>query len=197
MLVYIRLSFMKSELATEEILSDLLDHLLDAQAFGKTASDVFGEDPKKYMEEIISALPKKKPENFFGMFLIIVLSFFGVKEFFGGLFNLIFFYGFSKGSFEETIYLGTIIINIIILLPLVFVFIYLFIFYLRWSSFKQINKVLFFFTIWISSIMSITIFGIVYFLIPEIGPTVITPIWLPIVTGSILLLLDWYVVKKN
>lgn len=197
MLVYIRLSFSKSEIATEEILSELLDHLLDAQAEGKTADDVFGDDPKDYVEEIVGALPKKSPKNFIGLFLIGVLFFLGVKEFFGGIIDLIFFYGFSKGSFNETIYLGTIILNIIVLLPVAFALIYLLIMYFRWSSFKKINKILNFFILWIWSLLSMGIFGLIYIYVPEIGPILLTPIWIPIVSGSVLLLLGWYVVKKN
>lgn len=37
MLVYLRLSFLKSEQETEELLNELLDHLLEAQEEGKTS----------------------------------------------------------------------------------------------------------------------------------------------------------------
>lgn len=197
MLVYLRLSFSKSELATEEILSELLDHLLDAQAVGKSAYDVFGDEPKGYVEEIIGALTKKASKNFIGLFLIGVLIFLGVKEIFGGIIDLIFFYGFSKGSFNETIYLGTIFLNIIVILPVAFVLIYLLIIYFRWSSFKKINVILEFFLSGLWGIISVGIFMLIIYLIPEIGPSILTPIWIPIVIGSVLLLLGWYVVKKN
>lgn len=197
MIVYIRLSISKSELAIEEILSELLDHLLDAQAEDKTAYDVFGDDPKEYVEEIIIGLPKEKPKNFIGLFLIGVLFFFGVKELFRGIFDLTFFYGFSEGSFDETIYLGTMFINIVILLPIAFALTYLLIIYIRWSSFKKINKVLEFFLSGLWGIISVGIFMLIIYLIPEIGPTILTPIWLPVVTGSVFLLLGWYAVKKN
>lgn len=51
MLVYVRLSYDKSEQETEEILTELLDHLVEAQEEGTTAKDVFGQEPKKYADE--------------------------------------------------------------------------------------------------------------------------------------------------
>jgi DNA-binding ferritin-like protein (Dps family) len=43
----------------EEVLLDVLDHLLEAQEQGKTAHDVFGKDPKAYCHELIDVLPKQ------------------------------------------------------------------------------------------------------------------------------------------
>jgi DNA-binding ferritin-like protein (Dps family) len=57
MLTYIRMANI-AEHHTEEVLMDVLDHLLDAQERGKTAHDVFGKDPKAYCDELIDALPK-------------------------------------------------------------------------------------------------------------------------------------------
>ena len=47
MLVYIRLSYDKSDQEIEEVLLELLDHLLEAQKEGRTAKEVFGRNPKK------------------------------------------------------------------------------------------------------------------------------------------------------
>ncbi|MCL1631712.1 DUF1129 family protein [Sporolactobacillus sp. CPB3-1] len=69
MLVYIRLKSKASERESEEILMELLDHLIDGQQSGKTAADIFGDDPRGYADELICELPK---EN-----LISRLPFFG------------------------------------------------------------------------------------------------------------------------
>ena len=37
----------------EELLLEILDHLLEAQEDGKTAHDIFGEDLKAYCDELI------------------------------------------------------------------------------------------------------------------------------------------------
>lgn len=50
MLVYLRLSFLKSEQETEELLNELLDHLLEAQEEGKDFTEVFGDDPNAICE---------------------------------------------------------------------------------------------------------------------------------------------------
>ncbi|MFK4996838.1 DUF1129 family protein [Bacillus sp. N9] len=60
MLIYIRLQLTLSERQSEEVLMEMLDHLLDGQQDGKTAKDIFGHDPKAYADEIIEQLPKEK-----------------------------------------------------------------------------------------------------------------------------------------
>lgn len=59
LLIYIRLQLTLSEQQSEEILIEMLDHLLDGQKEGKTANDIFGDDPKAFADEIIEQLPKE------------------------------------------------------------------------------------------------------------------------------------------
>ncbi|PWA13165.1 DUF1129 domain-containing protein [Pueribacillus theae] len=63
MLIYIRLQLTLSEQQSEEILMEMLDHLLDGQEEGKTARDIFGNDPKAFADEIIEQLPKEKKRD--------------------------------------------------------------------------------------------------------------------------------------
>ncbi|MET1249264.1 DUF1129 family protein [Sporolactobacillus sp. STCC-11] len=58
MLVYIRLKSKASEQESEEILMELLDHLIEGQKDEKTAAHIFGNDPKSYADELIRELPK-------------------------------------------------------------------------------------------------------------------------------------------
>lgn len=60
MLIYIRLQWSLSEQQSEEVLLEMLDHLLDGQEEGKTARDIFGDDPKAFADEIIEQLPLEK-----------------------------------------------------------------------------------------------------------------------------------------
>jgi uncharacterized membrane-anchored protein len=60
LLIYIRLQFTLSEQKSEEVLMELLDHLLDGQKAGKTAKEIFGDDPKGYADEMIEHLPKEE-----------------------------------------------------------------------------------------------------------------------------------------
>jgi uncharacterized membrane-anchored protein len=59
LLIYIRLKFTLSEQQSEEVLMEMLDHLLDGQKTGKTAKDIFGDDPRGFADEIIEHLPKE------------------------------------------------------------------------------------------------------------------------------------------
>ncbi|SEN05503.1 Protein of unknown function [Mesobacillus persicus] len=64
LLIYIRLQFSLSEQKSEEVLMELLDHLLDGQQAGKTAKDIFGDDPRGFADEMIEHLPKEKKREF-------------------------------------------------------------------------------------------------------------------------------------
>lgn len=59
MVVYIRTSPVQ-EAKGEELLLEVAQGLLEAQAQGKSAEDVFGEDPEAYGQELIEQLPKMK-----------------------------------------------------------------------------------------------------------------------------------------
>ncbi len=74
MLIYIRLQLSLSELQSEEVLMEMLDHLLDGQHEGKSARDIFGDDPKGYADEIIENLPKEQKREVVPFILGIVLN---------------------------------------------------------------------------------------------------------------------------
>lgn len=97
LLLYIRTDLRVDEHAGEEILMDLLDHLLEAQENGKNAADLFGNSPQVYADELIDQLPNQKRRNVYwlaasgiaglvGWFAITygvinaVLSFFTTRE---------------------------------------------------------------------------------------------------------------------
>lgn len=63
MLVYIRSKFLLSERATEELLMELLEHLLEGQQDGKGAEELFGGNPRAYADEVIAQMPKEKKKN--------------------------------------------------------------------------------------------------------------------------------------
>ncbi|WP_053363510.1 DUF1129 family protein [Bacillus sp. FJAT-27251] len=60
LLIYIRLQFTLSEQQSEEVLMELLDHLLEGQKAGNTAKDIFGDDPRGFADELIEHLPKEE-----------------------------------------------------------------------------------------------------------------------------------------
>ncbi|KZD34565.1 hypothetical protein B4082_2859 [Bacillus cereus] len=54
MLIYLRLTNVPQK-QMEELLLEILDHLLEAQEYGKNAHDIFGEDLKAYCDELINS----------------------------------------------------------------------------------------------------------------------------------------------
>ncbi|MDZ5607483.1 hypothetical protein U2I54_10370 [Bacillus pseudomycoides] len=58
MLVYLRLTNVP-EYQLEELLLEILDHLIEAQAEEKNAYDIFGDNLQSYCDELILALPKQ------------------------------------------------------------------------------------------------------------------------------------------
>lgn len=65
LLLYIRTDLRVDEHAAEELLMDLLDHLVEAQENGKDATDFFGDSPKAYADELIANLPSQKRRNIY------------------------------------------------------------------------------------------------------------------------------------
>ncbi|PEC13968.1 hypothetical protein COD96_04280 [Bacillus thuringiensis] len=58
MLVYLRISNVPEQ-QMEELLLEILDHLIEAQTENKSAYDIFGSDLQSYCDELISALPSQ------------------------------------------------------------------------------------------------------------------------------------------
>ncbi|MFV8517802.1 hypothetical protein [Bacillus sp. SBS7] len=76
MLVYLRLSNVP-EHQVEELLLEILDHLIEAQAEIKNAYDIFGNDLQSYCDEIISALPaqtKLEKTSLIGFVISLLLA---------------------------------------------------------------------------------------------------------------------------
>jgi len=63
MLLYLRFSPIP-EKTTEELLLEMLDHLLIAQQEGRSAEDVFGTDPEAYCKEVVRSVGKRSPFGF-------------------------------------------------------------------------------------------------------------------------------------
>jgi len=178
-LVYIRLSFFKSEQDKEDVLSELLDHLLEAQAEGKTAQEVFGVEAKQYADDIIGELPsmKTKKRELFLTIAMGILYFIAVGTITTGVITLILYYVFNIGEFTRDIYIGSLILRTLISASFAFFLVVIIFLYIRWSCFKQINKVAEFLLMWISGMISFSIFvGVMYF-VPKFSPIVEMPIY--------------------
>ncbi|MER2173019.1 MAG: DUF1129 family protein, partial [Psychrobacillus psychrodurans] len=79
LLLYIRTKLTLSEQQSEEVLMEMLDHLIEGQQEGKTAKEIFGNDPKGYADEIVSQLPRENKRNsliFMGEIAVNIIGWF-------------------------------------------------------------------------------------------------------------------------
>lgn len=89
MLVYLRASKVSQKNA-EELALELLEHLIEAQKEGKTAEEVFGNDPRGYCAELVQSLPSKGfkttiRRHLYMIFMVLTWMFLG-----HGLFGIIY-----------------------------------------------------------------------------------------------------------
>ena len=81
MLVYLRLSNVPEQ-QMEELLLEILDHLIEAQAENKNAYDIFGDNLQSYCDELISALPtqtKLEKASLIGFSISLLAIQFGIN----------------------------------------------------------------------------------------------------------------------
>ncbi|MDN4493893.1 DUF1129 family protein [Ureibacillus aquaedulcis] len=165
MLVYIRTNPMASERATEEVLLEMLDHLLEAQSEGKSAVDVFGKTPKELAEEIIKTLPKESFKDMRDFVLEMLFTLFGWYLAIGGLFPLI-------AKQNQTVHSGSLLLTGILLISSVVVLLYFLFGVIKRNAFedkRKKNKVG-----WFLGILFILLFvsGVgVHFIVEPFGPT--------------------------
>lgn len=88
-LLYLRLEWRLSNHATEELLNDLLDHLLEAQQNGITAEEFFGHDTEGFVKDLIGELPTESRRNTTALLSILTIMPLGFILVVNGLANLI------------------------------------------------------------------------------------------------------------
>ncbi|MFU0789247.1 DUF1129 family protein [Virgibacillus proomii] len=198
MLVYIRTASNKSEQQTEEILLELLEHLIEAQSEGKTAENIFGRDPRVYCEELINELPKEKRKYnllFATRIIIQVAAIFSIVD---GVISSALYYFFHKGENTATLYLGSSLISFICFLLLLYIFIKLVFWWLKRSTFagKRTKKWVEFLQAWIGSTIFILLFLAIVYLIPEFGPAIQIPTLVLIGIGLTLYIVSYLLRTK-
>src|SRR5699024_11885007 len=127
-LIYIRMQVGISEQQTEELVMELLDHLLEAQEAGKSAEEVFGDDPKAYCNEMIAQLPKEKGKKKINYVLFLITQLIGFMAIGAGAVK------FIAGFFTDatiTIHLGSPVFVLIIDISLVLISVVLLFYFIR------------------------------------------------------------------
>lgn len=132
-LVYIRANFSRDERATEEVLLEMLDHLLEAQKEGKTAKEVFGKNPKELADEIIASLPKESWKRQLEFIVEIIMTLFGWYFIARGIVPLI-------QKEDQTIHSGTLVVSGLLLIASLAVLIHFVFVLLKKEAFKDRRK---------------------------------------------------------
>ncbi|WP_042142391.1 DUF1129 family protein [Paucisalibacillus sp. EB02] len=198
MLVYIRLNGNKSEQQTEEVLFELLEHLLEAQKEGKTARDVFGHNLRKYCDELIAEIPGEK-QSFALLFgAYIVIYFLGILSTFHGIANFVLHQFFDVGSNDFTFSIGSGITVVIIDLVILSGFILIILRWLRNSTFKEKKpkKWVEFLQLWFISMIFIGATVLVPIIMPSFGSEITIPVLFFAVIGVLLFLISFVLNKK-
>ncbi|EDL64172.1 DUF1129 family protein [Bacillus sp. SG-1] len=129
MLLYIRMSNV-SEKEGEELLLEILEHLLEAQENGQSAEDVFGTKPKQYCDELLKGLPKESLKDKVMMYLYITAS--GMSWYFlvTGIFSL--FFPDNNGVSLTPIIASILFMGIVVLLLLKL---------MKWTTYKKKSNI--------------------------------------------------------
>lgn len=198
MLLYIRTNTNKSEQQTEEVLLELLEHFIAAQAEDKSAQEIFGEDIKEYCDEILEEIPgeKKSVSLLFGAFLLLDLL--GIMSFTYGTLGFILHKVFDLGSNSYEFSLVSVLVIALIDSLLIFGFVKLILKWIKSSAFQEKQKKTWveFLQIWLVSTIFAAVLILIKFFMPTFGVKITIPILTFTVIGIILLVIAWILNRK-
>lgn len=188
MLVYIRSKGSLSEQATEEILYELLEHLVEGQKEGKQATDIFGDDLKAYCDELIGEIPKEKSSRN-AMFLgYLGVDLIGTIFLTLGIIGMGLFYFFEIGTGAVTIHIGSAILAILVNLVLIALFVWVILKWVNRDSFKEEKKGKWgeFFQIWLICTAFIGMSLLAFRFMPDFGEEMSISLLTVIIIGAAL-----------
>jgi uncharacterized membrane-anchored protein len=198
MLVYIRSHLLLSEQQSEELLMELLDHLLEAQKHGKNAEDVFGKDPKAYCDELIRQLPKEKKRNIYAFIGYLMIRLFALIALVTGAVELI---AELFTDVDDTVYLGKAFVLFVIDSAVILLVVALVMRSVRKSVFRDVSstfhsKVKTFLIVWFASCLVISMFVLEERIVPEFGYRIEAGGMVRILVGLFVLAVTWLLNKK-
>jgi uncharacterized membrane-anchored protein len=198
MLVYIRSHLLLSEQQSEELLMELLDHLLEAQKHGKSAEDVFGKDPKAYCDELIRQLPKEKKRNIYAFIGYLMIRLFALIALVTGAVELI---AELFTDVDDTVYLGKAFVLFVIDSAVILLVVALVMRSVRKSVFRDVSstfhsKVKTFLIVWFASCLVISMFVLEERIVPEFGYRIEAGGMVRILVGLFVLAVTWLLNKK-
>jgi DNA-binding ferritin-like protein (Dps family) len=198
MLVYIRSHLLPSEQQSEELLMELLDHLLEAQKHGKSAEDVFGKDPKAYCDELIRQLPKEKKRNIYAFIGYLMIQLFALTNLATGAVELVVE---LFTDVDDTVYLGKAFVLFVIGFAIILLGVAIIVLWIRKSTFHDDSnpfnsKVKTFLIVWFVFCIVFGMFVLVERLVPEFGYRIEAGGIVRLLFGLLVLAVTWGFNKK-
>ena len=197
LIVYIRTKLSLSEQKTEEVLMDMLDHLLEAQADGKSATDVFGDDPKVYADDVIEQIPdeeKRDMVKFWGRMAFQLIAYYFIAR---GV--ILFALDYFGEAVDTRIYLIPSLVQLIVGITVVWVIVRILMKLLNKTAFSEESpksRIKEFVGAGIVGGLGMTTIGVVSYFLPYFGPSMDFPPASSIGIGAVLLLVSW-VLKRT
>jgi DNA-binding ferritin-like protein (Dps family) len=198
MLVYIRSHLLLSEQQSEELLMELLDHLLEAQKHGKSAEDVFGKDTKAYCDELIGQLPKEKKRNIYAFIGYLMIQLFALITLATGAVELV---AELFTDVDDTVYLGKEFVLFVIDFAVILLVVALVMLSVRKSVFCDVlstfgSKVKEFLVVLFAFCLVFGMFILMERLVPEFGYRIEAGGMVRILFGLFVLAMTWLLNKK-
>lgn len=174
---------------------EMLDHLIDGQNEGKTAQQIFGDDPLTFADEIIEQLPKEEKRNIFAFISGTMISVISWVFLIRGIMLLV-FSQFTDVNPEINLFVIGAVASAL----------WLFVFVMIWFIFKLVKNSLFkenrsmkkdMLKAGFAGAFGMAIILVVAKFTPEIGPSFNLNWWISIILGAILWLLHFIVKKKK
>ncbi|MFY3792835.1 DUF1129 family protein [Ureibacillus sp. MALMAid1270] len=190
LLVYIRMNKFKDERATEIVLLNLLDEILEAQKEGKCAKELFGTSPKGYADKIIESLPKESKRSIIEFGLEILFTLFGWYLVVWGIWPMI-------NQENQTVYIGSLTVSALLLIASLLLLVLLVFKVIKNQAFSDQKKKTT--ATWVLGLLIGILFvvGIMSnFLLQPFGPAMKMTYYTPFGLGCFLLLAS-YVLKKS
>lgn len=180
-LLYVRTDLRVDEQAGEEILMDLLDHLLEAQEYGKTAAQVFGNRPINYADELIENLPQEKKRS---VALFVLSQILGLAGWFSITYGIIFGLLSLFTEVDSTVSLGNLLTLLGVTIVLTFFGIVIIFKMIRATLFKPKKKKRN--AYWQGGFFGVATLGVIFltiWLVPDFGSDISLEWWVYALSG--------------
>ena len=166
-----------------------MEHLLEAQAEGKSPEEVFGEDPKAYADEIVGELPKAIGKEQLKLGAMVIFYLLGPSALLQGVINFVLNLFMKQKSLSSfTFGLGSGILITIIDLFIGFFTLFFIIKGMRSTAFKNQKKWVAFLQVYGIVMASFGLYFLTLYVIPTFGTIITLPMWTLIPVGIVFIL---------